>query len=487
MKLARKLTLWLVLGISAVLAVHFALSIRREQDFLHADSQRDNQLVGRALVAIVSEIVRAEGDAEALELIDRANERDPSVSFRWVVLDPAGATTHLPEAPLARLRSAAEGTEVVELQRRADEDRLLTYVPFRLASGRAAAIEVAQSLAEKQRYGRATIVSTVVTSLSLAIVAIAVAIATGVWVVGRPIRALAAKARRIGEGDLSGPLELAQNDEVGELAREMNRMCARLAEAQGQLASETAARIAAIEQLQHAERLAVVGKLASGIAHELGTPLQVISGWAKMIRGGELEGGDVGSAADTIATQSDRMAKSIRGLLDFARRRDAEKRRLDVRDVVRETTSFLQPLAEKRSVAIHVEGEDEPHQVDADAGQIQQALTNLVINGFDALGGAGKLTIALDEAVEAPPPEVGGEAVQHVRIAVRDEGAGIAPEDLGRVFDPFFTTKDVGQGTGLGLSVAQGIVREHGGWIDVDSERGRGTTFTIHLPSRETP
>ncbi len=486
MKLARKLTLWLVLGIASVMSVHSALAIRREQSFLEADSQRHNQLLGRTLAALISEVIRADGEPRALRLIAQANEHDPFVSFRWVLLDPTREElAHKPEVRRSRLDAVAEGHEVVELQRLGDAAHLVTYVPFTTATGRAAAIEVAQSLAEKQRYVRSMIATSIATTIVLALVAIGIAIATGAWVVGRPMRALAAKARRIGEGDLGSPLELAQDDEVGELAREMNRMCTRLADAQAALAQATSARIAALEQLRHAERLAVVGKLASGIAHELGTPLQVVSGWAKMIRAREIEGDEVGAAAGAIAEQSERMAQSIRGLLDFARRRDTSRQLLDVRDLVRDTLSLLQPLAEKRSIVVTLDERGEPGRVRADAGQLQQALTNLVVNGFDALPNGGALAVTIDRAREAPPAEIGHQATEFVRIAVRDEGEGIDLDDLPHVFDPFFTTKAVGHGTGLGLPVARDIVREHLGWIDVRSERGRGSTFTIHLPLEE--
>lgn len=483
MKLARKLTLWLVLGISAVLGVHFALSIRREREFLQADTQRHNQLLGRTLVALVREVVRVEGEEKALALIDRANEHDATVSFRWVLLEPREHDAHRPEVRLERLRSIAEGRDVVELQRIGNADRLLTYAPFRLVDGRAAAIEVAQSMAEKQRYVKTSIVASLGTTLALGVVALAITLGAGLRIVGRPMRALADKARRIGEGDLSSPLELPQQDEVGELAREINAMCVRLAESDAQLAHETAARIATVDQLRHAERLAVVGKIASGVAHELGTPLQVISGWAKMIRGGELEGADVQSAADTIASQADRMARSIRGLLDYARRRDAEKRRIDVGDVVRETVAFLQPLAEKRAIDVRCSGLEVARRADVDGGQIQQAVTNLLVNGLDAMERGGTLSVTLREVVATPPAALGGEPGPFLAIEVADTGSGISPDDLARVFDPFFTTKEVGQGTGLGLPVALGIVRDHGGWIDVRSEPARGSTFTIHLPS----
>ena len=128
-------------------------------------------------------------------------------------------------------------------------------------------------------------------------------------------------------------------------------------------------------------------------------------------------------------------------------------------------------------------------QADIDAGQIQQALANLVVNGIQAMATGGRLTVSIAQVEAHPPADVGGASAVFARVAVEDKGKGIPPDLVPRIFEPFFTTKDVGEGTGLGLSVAYGIARDHGGWIAVDSTPGKGSRFELYLPlqrSRET-
>jgi signal transduction histidine kinase len=268
-----------------------------------------------------------------------------------------------------------------------------------------------------------------------------------------------------------------------------------LADAGKQLAAATTARIAAIEQLRHADRLSTVGKLASGIAHELGTPLNVVSGRAQLIaesvqagasdRIGEAAVLDVTDNVRIIVEQTRRMSAIIRQLLDFARRRGVQKASYDLRQLVAQTVSMLQPLAEKRGVALAIEPTATPASAQVDASQIQQVLTNIVVNAIQSMPKGGTVTISLRPSSAQPP---GTEITEGTRfeIAVRDQGDGIAPEVLLHVFEPFFTTKAVGEATGLGLSVAYGIVQEHGGFITVESEPGRGSRFAIHLPRGES-
>jgi signal transduction histidine kinase len=147
---------------------------------------------------------------------------------------------------------------------------------------------------------------------------------------------------------------------------------------------------------------------------------------------------------------------------------------------------MLQPLAEKRGVALAIEATTAPASAQVDASQIQQVLTNIVVNAIQSMPKGGTVTISLRPSSAQPPP--GAEVTEGARfeIAVRDQGDGIAPEVLPHVFEPFFTTKAVGEATGLGLSVAYGIVQEHGGFITVESEPGQGSRFAIHLPRGES-
>jgi signal transduction histidine kinase len=236
-----------------------------------------------------------------------------------------------------------------------------------------------------------------------------------------------------------------------------------------------------LDQLRHADRLNTVGKLASGIAHELGTPLNVVSGRARMIaRGAPPE--EAVDNARIIAEQVDRMAKIIRQLLDFARPRGAQKAPADLATLARQTLSLLEPLGKKRAVGLHFEERaGAGARAEVDAGQLQQVLTNLIMNGIQATRGGGDLSVTIERVRARPPADHGGPEGDYIAIRVADQGDGIPPEVLPRVFEPFFTTKDIGEGTGLGLSVTYGIIQEHGGWIDVQTEVKKGSTFTVYL------
>ena len=143
---------------------------------------------------------------------------------------------------------------------------------------------------------------------------------------------------------------------------------------------------------------------------------------------------------------------------------------------------MLATIARKRGVSLELMRDDAPTTVVVDHGQLQQVLTNLVVNAIQASASGGGVTVSVGREVLRPPGDVGGAPAEHAFVRVADRGHGIAPEHLPHVFDPFFTTKTVGEGTGLGLAVSYGIVRDHHGWIDVRSEVGAGSVFTAFLP-----
>jgi len=305
----------------------------------------------------------------------------------------------------------------------------------------------------------------------------------GVTVVGNPLERLIEKTRLVGAGDLSGPLDISHHDEFSELAAALNVMCEQLAAAREELRQETDARIAALEQLRHAERLTTVGRLASGMAHELGTPMNVASVRAELIIE-EAPSADAVASAKIIKSQVDKMAGIIRQLLDFARRRGPRKDRTSLSTLIKETTNFMEALAKSKNVEIKLALEDDPLVTLADAGQLQQVLSNLLMNAMQAMPNGGAINVRLDHG-EFRPPAITRDDVHlgdYARIDVKDEGTGISKDHLNHIFDPFFTTKEVGEGTGLGLSIAYGIVEDHGGWIDVESAVGQGSCFSVYLP-----
>jgi signal transduction histidine kinase len=176
------------------------------------------------------------------------------------------------------------------------------------------------------------------------------------------------------------------------------------------------------------------------------------------------------------------MTKIIRQLLHFARRGTATKVSGDLRAATAETLELLRPLAIKRNVRLTLRASDVDTTAHVDADHYQQVVTNLVMNALHAMPHGGVVDLAFADASGRAPGEVRGEEIDCLCLRVSDQGEGIAPEVRPHIFEPFFTTKDVGEGTGLGLTVSYGIMRDHGGWITVDSEVGVGTTFTLFLP-----
>jgi signal transduction histidine kinase len=280
---------------------------------------------------------------------------------------------------------------------------------------------------------------------------------------------------------------LRSRDELAELADDLNEMCARLAESQADIRAETAARLGATEQLRHADRLKTVGRLAAGIAHELGTPLNVVSGRAGLILSDKLAAEEVGASAAAIKTEADKMTRIIRQLLDFGRASTPRKVATDLRQVVSQAVDLLRTLAENSQVTLGFDQATEAAVAEIDVAQVQQVLTNLVVNAIQAMPHGGRVTISLRRQVAHPPDASDRPEAAYFAIEIRDQGIGIPAERLTQLFEPFFTTKQVGEGTGLGLSIAYGIVQEHGGWIDVTSQPGEGSCFTVMLPEAPKP
>jgi signal transduction histidine kinase len=486
MKLTRKLVVALMVGVVAVLGAHASVRIHREIALFEADTQRDEVGFGRTLARMVAQISKEAGPAKALALLEQESSTEEGVRIRWVCLDAPADDPHRPRVPAEQLGELAVSKQLtVKLPRDQGGFELYTYTLVETTGGRRIAIELAESLGDEARYRRATVLDIILEAVAIVVVCGALAAGLGVLLVGRPVRRLIDLARRVGRGDLAGRLTLSQRDELGELAEEMNLMCVRLAEADERVTAETAARLEAIESLRHAERLTTVGKLASGVAHELGTPLNVISGRAHLIVT-EYDGKSAAHQnATIIAAQSQRMAAIVRQLLSFARRSQGKTDRRDLRAIVAQTIQMLAPEAQKHGQKLVFDGPEgpEPAVADVNEGQLQQAINNLIMNAMDAGPAGGTITVSVGRAeVKASPRKPADPGLGYLRLAVEDQGTGIRAEDLPHIFEPFFTTKDVGKGTGLGLSVTHGIIQDQGGWIEVDTEVGRGSCFSIFLP-----
>jgi two-component system NtrC family sensor kinase len=280
------------------------------------------------------------------------------------------------------------------------------------------------------------------------------------------IKKLAVASEQLAHGNLDAKVELRSHDELRELADTFNFMAAALKKRDEKLREFTTRRI------MESERLAHIGQLAAGVAHEINNPLTGIVTYSHLLLERAAAQNGTRDSLEKIVKQANRCRDIIRGLLDFSRQRKPEKRLSSLNRVLEECISLVdnQVLFHNIQIAPRL-GKDLP-RVFMDPSQIQQVFMNLIINAAEAMNGAGKLTLTTRHV----PAE------NAVEVDFADTGHGISEEDLDKLFSPFFTTKEVGHGTGLGLAISYGIIKEHKGTISVESEVGKGTMFTIHLP-----
>jgi len=486
MRLAAKLICITVVVIIILLMIDGYISLRRQASFFESDMKHDARLIGFTTKGLVKYVWRAEGQEGALRVINEANEAEHLVAIRWVWMDELSEALYRPKVPLKKLDPVIHG-QTMSFKERDKENNgyYYSYIPVAVDEKRAGALEISEPLSLLDDYIRKTVIKVIILTSLLVLLSAIVVPLLGVNMVGQPLSKMIEKMRRMGEGDFSGPLYLPGHDELSELAGGLNTVSERLQVAWDKIKIESDARIAALEMMRHEDRLKTVGRLASGVAHELGTPLNVISGRAGMIARGTLSAAETIENANTIKGQSDRITVIIRQLLDFARRRTTQKTSVDLRRLVQQTLNLLSPLGHKQKVDLCHNSDDTPMMVNVDAAQIQQVLMNILTNSLHAMPQGGKVDIGIRFDQVRPPDGHGGTEGEFLCLCVQDQGKGISEDDIGHIFEPFFTTKDTGEGTGLGLSIAYGIVREHGGWIDVKSELGKGSCFSVYLPQED--
>lgn len=324
----------------------------------------------------------------------------------------------------------------------------------------------------------------------------------------QPILRLVGAVNEVSKGDYTGAILRERSDEVGLLADRFNEMTRSLREARGQILAGMDAKLQLEQRLRHSDKLATIGQLAANIAHEVGTPLNVIEGRARVMakRARSEDVAAVEKNAEIIANQAERITKIIQQLLDYARRKAPVRGPVDLRVVLRSTLEFLEHQMEGRQVTVTVlpyarvmGGEtdglsrSEPPKepiVMGDADQLQQVCLNLCMNSLQAMADGGQITVAIEGLVRRRPGLASAAPSSYVMLAITDTGIGIKEKDLDRIFEPFYSTKNADsaqgeRGSGLGLSVSAGIVKDHDGWIECDrstDQPTRGTTFRVFLP-----
>jgi two-component system NtrC family sensor kinase len=316
-----------------------------------------------------------------------------------------------------------------------------------------------------------------------------------VWrVIGKPVTALQKGTEKLASGDLGYQIDVHSHDELGELASSFNGMSRELeAEHNENVAwtrtleqrveQKTAELKRAHEHALHTEKMASIGKMAAVLAHEINNPLSGILTYAKLLRkwveqadGTENRRRKICESLDLIASESRRCGDLVKNLLTFSRTTPMNLQKANLNQVIDRSLRLVQHQFDLAGIQVQQQLDPDLPAVQCDAAQIEQVLLALIMNAMDAMPQGGNLWLT---------SFYNGEE-NAVRIIVRDDGAGIPADILPRIFEPFLTTKETGRGVGLGLAISQSILERHHGKIEVQSEVGRGTTFTVSLPSDES-
>jgi len=296
-----------------------------------------------------------------------------------------------------------------------------------------------------------------------------------------PIQGLLEKTQALAAGDLSARVTIKSKDELGELGRSFNNMADNLAQAQIELkewgntleqkVEQRAAEMSDMQsQLLRSAKLASMGELVAGVAHEINNPLTGILMFASLSSKTPDLPQQVKDNLDLIVSETGRCAKIVRGLLEFARESFPEKKRDSINRIIEHTLTLVSQQIILQDVDIQCRCGDSLPDLEIDADQLQQVFFNMFINAGQAMPNGGTLIISTEWL----------EKEREIRIVIEDTGTGISSENLDKVFDPFFSTKSQ-KGFGLGLSVSYGIIKNHGGRVDVKSREGEGTRFSIYF------
>jgi len=305
--------------------------------------------------------------------------------------------------------------------------------------------------------------------------------------VSRPITKLLSGIDDVAKGDLSHAILSERDDEIGAIATRFNEMTFSLRESRAETQRQNEAKHALEQRVGQSEKLATIGQLAAEIAHEVGTPLNVIAGRARSIQRKKDDLAAVEKGATIIADETARITRIIQRLLDFARRKvgTAEKSDVNLNELSLTTMELLSGQFSSARVKTRLDRAEALPRIPGDPDRLQQVLINLLLNAVQAMpdGGTLELETRVVERTRPGLEEATSTQQRFVTFAVSDSGIGIPPDIKDKIFDPFYTTKEGSGGTGLGLAVCSGIVKEHDGWIDIEDAEDGGTIFRVYLPA----
>jgi len=481
-----KLTLGFAATATVIVGVYGSFQLRQEADDLRSAAERDLRVTGTAVQVGVVHALRDGHTGDVRAVIDAVRLRDASLDV--LVFDETGALTAGSrtnpgiEGDVRRLVRDTQATNHASVQFEGPLGLSYAIATFPIQDGdgvRVGTLALARSLDEAERDLESEARQTI-----LALATLVVGLVVAGWClasvyVRRPLLELVHAMSAVRAGNLSAKAALQRPDEMGAAVSEFNAMTADLLEARQRLIAEADAREALETNLQRADKLITVGQLSAGLAHEIGSPLLVLNGRARAIAARTDVPAEVCRSAQILADESDRITRIVDQLLTFSRHTVPAISVTALAVPVRDIVELYEPEARRHDVRLEFSCDEALAEANADAGQVQQVVMNLLSNAVRATRPGGHIRVALRGSTFS---RGGGEPQASVALTVEDTGEGIPEPLLARIFEPFFTTRPQTGGTGLGLAVVKSIVDAHGGSIAVSTAPGQGTLFTVHFP-----
>ncbi|MEO0126797.1 MAG: cache domain-containing protein [candidate division WOR-3 bacterium] len=360
---------------------------------------------------------------------------------------------------------------------------ITAYEPIRDINNQIVGILYVGMLEAPYVYLKNRVVSIFILIAIASIIALAIISFFTVKRITKPINELYHLTERVSKGDLSARAMISSDDEIGELIKSFNQMVASLQSAtegyvnltrtlEQKVQEKTKELEKAMEQLVQNEKLSAIGRLAAGIAHEINNPLTAILINSHLIKEKIKENSKLTEKLDMIIDETQRCAKIVSGLLEFSRQTPPEMKLISINEIINKTLILFESVFLANNIKVEISLDKNLPQIMADESKMKQVLTNILLNAIDAMPNGGILKIRSRSLT----------GDKFVEIEIEDSGIGIPKENLDRIFDPFFTTKK-SKGTGLGLSISYGIIQQHNGTIEVNSEVNKGTKVKIRLPN----
>jgi signal transduction histidine kinase len=483
LRLSQKLTLALSLNALVVFAALGAWQLRSEEEDLRSAAERDARLLGRSLQVAFENALRDSQGEDVIETLRELERSEPEVDL--FVYDASGrlvaASTGARPRTSARVSSpsAVQVTFIPE----SESHTLELAAPLHVATeSQTSTLILARPLDEMRRDLQATRTRVVFAVLSFVLAVAGLTMLLSRFWVALPLEQMINRMRRVRAGDLSSTFTSTRSDEVGDALREFDVLVRELAEARHRLESEIEHRRRLEDGMRRLDKLVTVGQLAAGLAHEIGSPLQVLAGRIRALERNADRPDEARRIAGILLEQTERITRIVSRLSGVLRRAPLRFEPTDVAKATRTVIELMEGEARRRRISLRLVTEADLPSTSSDGDQIQQLVLNLIRNALEASEPGGTIDVTVSEV---SPGQESARVQAGVQISVEDHGRGMDKATVARASEAFFTTREDEGGTGLGLAVVKDIVDKHRGVLTIHSALGVGTRVDVLLPLSE--